>query len=77
MFKADRIFSLKRNSMGITEWYFLAREGIMGPYATKEEASRKLALFLQWCIEQQQTGGRTLVNNPGAKTEPEPEPEPA
>ncbi len=70
MFRADRIFSLKKASSGATEWFFLAREGIMGPYVSKEEASRNLVLFVQWCMGQQQTGGRPPAK--GVDEEPQP-----
>lgn len=58
MFQADRVFSERVPSSGATEWFFLAREGIVGPYSSKETASNELQDFINRCIQAGSTGGR-------------------
>ena len=51
----DRIFGF---DYGKEEWYFRAREGIKGPYPTREDAAWALVRFVNQCIENDLTGGR-------------------
>ena len=51
----DRIFGF---DYGKEEWYFRAREGIHGPYETREDAAWALIMFINQCIEHDLTGGR-------------------
>ena len=41
------------------EWFFNAREGIYGPYRSKNEASLSLKEFIKHCIDMDDDGGRT------------------
>ena len=58
MFKTDRIFSCFNLDSGLTDWFFNAREGICGPYSSKEEASKFLKEFTKKNIELCDDGGR-------------------
>lgn len=59
MFKADRTFYINNDKTGEVEWYFQAREGNAGPYASKQEAQLMLQEFIKECIEHGDKGGRT------------------
>jgi len=59
MFKTDRIFSCFNLDSGLTDWFFNAREGICGPYSSKEEASKFLKKFIQKNIVLGDDGGRS------------------
>ena len=54
----ERIFGF---DYGKEEWYFRAREGIQGPYATREDAAWALIMFINQCIEHDLTGGRMAL----------------
>ena len=56
----DRIFGF---DYGKEEWYFRAREGIHGPYETREDAAWALIMFINQCIEHDLTGGRRPLAN--------------
>ena len=58
-FKSDRTFSHRNPDTGLMEWFFNAREGIYGPYFSKEEASLCLKEFIAHCIKVGDDGGRT------------------
>jgi hypothetical protein len=55
----DRIFSFPNPDTGLMEWFFNAREGIFGPYRSKNEASLSLKAFIKHCIKMDYDGGRT------------------
>ncbi|HYE37154.1 MAG TPA: hypothetical protein VEB01_17270 [Methylocaldum sp.] len=59
MFKADRVFSERNNTTGQIEWFFLTREGVMGPYESEAFAKKSLDEFKQRCIVIGADGGRT------------------
>lgn len=61
MFDIDRTFSQRSEKTGLMEWYFNAREGIFGPYATKQIASNELAMFIERRILADDDGGRGAV----------------
>ena len=44
------------------EWYFTAREGIAGPYPTREDAAWAMIKFIKRCLEKGLTGGRDNGN---------------
>lgn len=58
MFELDRIFSQYSAKTGLTEWYFNAREGVCGPYATKQRAEEELEAFIQRQKKAKDDGGR-------------------
>ena len=58
MFKVDRTFYIA-NITGEAEWYFQAREGNVGPYASKQEAHLMLQEFIKENIESKNTGDAT------------------
>lgn len=58
IFKSDRTFSHRNPDTGLMECFFNAREGIYGPYLSKEEASLCLKEFLAHCIKFADDGGR-------------------
>jgi hypothetical protein len=43
----------------MTEWFFSAREGSFGPFASKEIATRELQAFISHCIKNGDDGGRS------------------
>jgi hypothetical protein len=59
LFKADRIFSEQNHKTGIREWFFQAREGMIGPYETREVAERMMKEFIARCIANRDDGGRS------------------
>jgi hypothetical protein len=63
MFSADRVFSQLNTETGAIEWFFSAREGIMGPYISKDYARHMLLEFEKRCREQGSDGGRSLAGN--------------
>ena len=59
MFEIDRIFSYFNRDSGLTDWFFNAREGIYGPYSSKEEASKFLKKFSKKRMVECDDGGRS------------------
>lgn len=57
-FDNNRLVSEGLPSEGREEWYFRAREGIMGPYPSRAVAKAMLMQFLARCQKQAYTGGR-------------------
>lgn len=71
MFNADRTFYINNEKTGEVEWYFQAREGNAGPYASKQEAQLMLQEFIKECIEHGDKGGahnRRGIHVIGSKT---------
>jgi len=62
MFRCERIFMHSNPSIGRNEWFFNAREGVYGPFLSKEEASHSLEEFIKHKIERNDDGGRSVVN---------------
>lgn len=59
MFKADRIFHQRNPRSGEVEWYFQAREGLIGPYKSRDIAEKMLKAFIERCIAAGDDGGRS------------------
>jgi hypothetical protein len=59
MFESDRIFSCRNPDTGLMDWFFSARDGIYGPYSSKEHATKELKELIQHYIEAGDDGGRT------------------
>jgi hypothetical protein len=49
MYKADRVFWERNSTTGRTEWFFLTREGVMGPYESEIFARKSLDEFKDRC----------------------------
>ena len=64
-FEIDRTFSFRNPDAGLMEWFFNAREGICGPYSSKEEASKFLKEFIKKNIELCDDGGRINPDQKG------------
>ncbi|MGZ5045406.1 MAG: hypothetical protein ACXV8P_11510 [Methylobacter sp.] len=62
MFEIDRIYGQHNDRTGLTEWFFTAREGDFGPFASKTIASQTLEDFKKACIVNGLDGGRRLNN---------------
>ncbi|MBL1264913.1 DUF6316 family protein [Methylomicrobium sp. RS1] len=62
MFRAARIYIQRNLKTGKTEWFFKAREGDFGPFASKEIAFHELNAFIDQCIEKGSDGGRNSGN---------------
>lgn len=65
MFEVDRVYGQRNNRTGLTEWFFTAREGVFGPFASKGKASQAVEKFKKDCVANGNDGGRNLSN--GAK----------
>lgn len=55
---ADRIFPGEARAHGQEVWFFRAREGVKGPYLSRDEAVKALQVFIKHCIEKGEAGGR-------------------
>jgi hypothetical protein len=53
--QVERIFGF---DYGRQEWFFTAREGIAGPYPTREDAAWAMINFIKRCIDKGWSGGR-------------------
>ncbi|MFM8333794.1 MAG: hypothetical protein ACKN9T_19140 [Candidatus Methylumidiphilus sp.] len=60
MFGVDRIFSERNGATGLVEWFFMAREGIFGPYPSKELSTARMHEFTAKCRAANDDGGRSL-----------------
>ncbi|MDP3009024.1 MAG: hypothetical protein Q8N30_08140 [Methylococcales bacterium] len=58
MFELDRTFSQRCAETGLMKWYFNAREGIFGPYDTKQMALDGLNIFVERRVLAEDDGGR-------------------
>ncbi len=63
MFELDRTFSERCAETGLMKWYFNAREGIYGPYNTKQMALEGLNIFVERRKLAEDDGGRNAVKN--------------
>lgn len=63
MFELDRTFSQRCAETGLMKWYFNAREGIYGPYNTKQRATDELKIFIERRKCAEDDGGRVHVKN--------------
>lgn len=45
------------------EWFFSAREGLYGPFYSKDKAEKELKRFIKFNVENTSDGGRTLKSN--------------
>ncbi|CAI8955027.1 DUF6316 family protein [Methylocaldum szegediense] len=59
MFRADRVFWERNNVTGQTEWFFLTREGVKGPYQSEALARKALDEFKEQCIRAGNNAART------------------
>jgi hypothetical protein len=59
MFKADRVFWERNSTTGQTEWFFLTREGVMGPYQSEAFARKSLDEFKEQCTRAGNGAART------------------
>lgn len=66
MFELDRTFSQRCSDTGLMKWYFNSREGIFGPYDTKQMALDGLNIFVKRRVQAEDDGGRgTAVKDDG------------
>ena len=45
-----RVFGQHNADSGEMEWFFIAREGLQGPFATEELASTELGRYIEYCM---------------------------
>lgn len=45
-----RVFSRHNADKGQTEWFFMAREGMNGPFATEALAQAALGQYIEYCM---------------------------
>ena len=58
MFKVERIYCQCNFKTGSNEWFFVAREGVFGPYGSKVIAQKALTEMIKHCIDNGDDGGR-------------------
>jgi hypothetical protein len=58
MFVIDRAFSQRNLDTGVMEWFFDVREGVYGPYSSKEQTSKLLKEFIKHHMAMGDDGGR-------------------
>jgi hypothetical protein len=63
---SDRIFQGDSTYPEHEEWYYRAREGIVGPYLKREDAAIALEYFVRYCQRHGITGGRGPARRPPA-----------
>ncbi len=59
MFRPHRISSQRNPNTGLIEWFFSTREGLFGPYPSKEQALFSLNDFVQARANAGEDGGRS------------------
>jgi len=59
MFEGNRVIARCSDRNGRVEWYFQAREGLIGPYESEEKAEECLRKFVQHRIRLGLDGGRS------------------
>lgn len=59
MFKFDRTFPQSNPETDLMEWFFNAREGIYGPFSSKEKAVKAFEEFIKSNVEFSDDGGRS------------------
>lgn len=70
MFEADRTFSQRNAETGLMEWFFSAREGILGPFHSKNEAEKAIQTFINFNIKNNDDGGRSSKRSVKLSLEP-------
>ena len=70
MFKATRVFCERNDATQMAEWFFQAREGIIGPYESQKVAETALAQFIDRCRDRGCDGGRDGRTEGGLSLEP-------
>jgi hypothetical protein len=59
MFKGNRVIAQGVGGRGKLEWYFQAREGLIGPYGSEEKAAEALKRFVEHRVRLGLDGGRS------------------
>ncbi len=54
-----RIFTLHDKETNTIEWYFYAREGVVGPFLSLKESEKALEIFVSLNIMFNDDGGRS------------------
>jgi hypothetical protein len=81
VFKVERIYCQCNFKTGSNEWFFVAREGVFGPYGSKVIAQKALSEMIKHCIDNADDGGRNQLNTtklslvPDDKFEPKKKPQ--
>lgn len=68
MFEGNRVIARCCDRNGRVEWFFQAREGLIGPYESEERAEECLRKFIQHRIRLGLDGGRSRQEALGAGT---------
>ena len=66
MFELDRTFCQRNEDTGLMDWYFNAREGVYGPYRSKQIAEKELKIFINRHKIDNDDGGRKIGKKPSA-----------
>ncbi|MGZ4981549.1 MAG: DUF6316 family protein [Methylobacter sp.] len=70
MFEANRTFSQRNAETGLMEWFFSAREGILGPFHSQKEAEKAIKTFINFNVKNNDDGGRSSRRNLELSLEP-------
>ncbi len=70
MFEVDRTFSQRNAETGLMEWFFNAREGVLGPFHSKKQAEKAIETFTNFNIKNNDDGGRSSTLNVELSLEP-------
>ncbi|MDD5036316.1 MAG: hypothetical protein PHE55_16340 [Methylococcaceae bacterium] len=71
LFEASRIFSHRNCETGRIEWFFHAREGVIGPYESVDKATQMMVDFIETCKKLGSDGGRSEKGKPQLSLEQE------
>ncbi|CAG1020354.1 hypothetical protein DOJK_00279 [Patescibacteria group bacterium] len=67
VFKLDRTFCQRNMQTGLMEWFFYAREGVFGPYSSKEITKKELKEFIERRMALGDDGGRSNIKKTNNK----------
>jgi hypothetical protein len=51
MFQTDPFFAQRNTNTGLMEWFFNSREGVQGPYPSKQGAIKGRVAYSAFCRE--------------------------
>jgi len=60
MFEHSRVFINRNNQTGHMQWFYETREGVMGPFDSKQLALEALERHVKYAKEHHLDGGRVL-----------------
>ena len=64
---SDRIFQGESTFPDHEEWFYRTREGVAGPYLSRDDAALALRRFIKYCQENRLDGGRAARVQRGSR----------